>query len=159
MKKAILILVIGLFWSNVGFAEQILLNCKVKESDLEAIAKSDRKRFVGRTISLTIDTEEKVIINNNLDDETLLLHGIYGQVKLQDAAKMENDPSAGFFFTTYTYTNEIPLNDEDQTVYKFKGGIKLKMKMLDVEIDANRGAVTEMLLKKLKFNRLEIGLF
>ena len=28
MKKAIFVLVIGLFWCSVGFAEEIFLNCK-----------------------------------------------------------------------------------------------------------------------------------
>ena len=28
MKKAILILLVGLFWCNVGFAEDIYLSCK-----------------------------------------------------------------------------------------------------------------------------------
>jgi len=158
MKKLFLYIFLVLMWCNVGFADQILLNCKIKETDLKAIAKSDRQRFVGKTISLTIDTEEKIIINNNLDDETLLLHGIYGQVKLTDVQrrKSENESKGitdalNFFGNTYTYTNEIPLNDEDQTVYKFKGGIKLKIKKLEVAIDANRGAVTEMILKDLKF--------
>ena len=61
------------------------------------------------------------------------------------------DSFLDYFSTTYTYTTEIPLLDDDQTIYKYKGGIRLGMKKLDIKIDANRGAVTDMLLKKLKF--------
>ena len=142
MKKAILIIVLCFLWSNVGVAEQILLNCKVNESYLEAIAKSDRQRFSGKTISLTIDTEEKVIKNNDQESELILLHGIAEQAEFKE-------PKDDWLY----YTTEIRLDDE--TIYKYKGSITPdwtgQKRDLRVEIDADRGAVKEMFLKGLKF--------
>ena len=82
MKKAILVLLVGLFWCNVGFAEEILLTCDVNSTSLKTMDPEDQKRFLGKKISLTVDTETKIVTNNDQESNLFILHGIKYQEKL-----------------------------------------------------------------------------
>ena len=59
MKKLSLYIFLVLMWCNVGFAEQILLTCDVNSTSLKTMDTEDQKRFLGKRISLTVDTEKK----------------------------------------------------------------------------------------------------
>jgi hypothetical protein len=51
MKKAILVLLVGLFWCNVGFAEEIFLNCKgITEPDEKTTLVIDLNKKEGRYV-------------------------------------------------------------------------------------------------------------
>ena len=82
MKKLLGILVLGLLWCNVGFAEQILLTCDVNSTSLKTMDPEDQKRFLGKKISLTVDTETKIVTNNDQESNLFILHGIKYQEKL-----------------------------------------------------------------------------
>ena len=67
---------------NVGFAEQILLTCDVNSTSLKTMDPEDQKRFLGKKISLTVDTETKIVTNNDQESNLFILHGIKYQEKL-----------------------------------------------------------------------------
>jgi hypothetical protein len=69
-------------FSNVGFAEQILLTCDVNSTSLKTMDPEDQKRFLGKKISLTVDTETKIVTNNDQESNLFILHGIKYQEKL-----------------------------------------------------------------------------
>ena len=69
-------------WCNVGFAEQILLTCDVNSTSLKTMDTEDQKRFLGKKISLTVDTETKIVTNNDQESNLFILHGIKYQEKL-----------------------------------------------------------------------------
>ena len=94
MKKLLGIVVLGLLWCNVGFAEEILINCVIEDFNLKAIGKKDRPRFVGQTISLKIDTERKIITNINPDSNVYLIHGIENQVELKILEKKKSETAS-----------------------------------------------------------------
>ena len=82
MKKLLGIIILGLLWCNVGFAEQILLTCDVNSTSLKTMDPEDQKRFLGKKISLTVDTDKKIITNNDQESNLFILHGIKSQEKL-----------------------------------------------------------------------------
>ena len=86
MKKLLGILVLGLLWCNVGIAEEILLTCDVNSTSLKTMDPEDQKRFLGKKISLTVDTETKIVTNNDQDSNLFILHGIKYQEKLNQKA-------------------------------------------------------------------------
>jgi len=67
---------------NVGVAEQILLTCDVNSTSLKTMDPEDQKRFLGKKISLTVDTETKIVTNNDQESNLFILHGIKYQEKL-----------------------------------------------------------------------------
>ena len=67
---------------NVGVAEQILLTCDVNTTSLKTMDPEDQKRFLGKKISLTVDTETKIVTNNDQESNLFILHGIKYQEKL-----------------------------------------------------------------------------
>ena len=69
-------------WCNVGFAEQILVTCKVTSTSFKTMVREDQKRFLGKKISLTVDTDKKIITNNDQESNLFILHGIKSQEKL-----------------------------------------------------------------------------
>ena len=69
-------------FSNVGVAEQILLTCDVNSTSLKTMDPEDQKRFLGKKISLTVDTETKIVTNNDQESNLFILHGIKYQEKL-----------------------------------------------------------------------------
>ena len=86
MKKFLIILITGILWCNVGFAEQILLTCDVNSTSLKTMDPEDQKRFLGKKISLTVDTEKKIVTNNDQESNLFILHGIKYQEKLNQKA-------------------------------------------------------------------------
>jgi hypothetical protein len=86
MKKLLGILVLGLLWCNVGIAEEILLTCDVNSTSLKTMVREDQKRFLGKKISLTVDTEKKIVTNNDQDSNLFIVHGIKYQEKLNQKA-------------------------------------------------------------------------
>ena len=82
MKKLLGIIILGLLWCNVGFAEEILLTCDVNSTSLKTMDPEDQKRFLGKKISLTVDTETKIVTNNDQESNLFILHGIKYQEKL-----------------------------------------------------------------------------
>jgi len=61
---------------NFSFAEQIVMNCLVENYQIKSLKKSDRKRFVGKTIKLLINTEKKTITNLKPQYDLFVLHGV-----------------------------------------------------------------------------------
>jgi len=86
MKKLSLYVFLVLMFCNVGFAEQILLTCKVTSTSLKTMVREDQKRFLGKIISLTVDTETKIVTNNDQDSNLFVVHGIKYQEKLNQKA-------------------------------------------------------------------------
>ena len=115
MKKAIAIIVLGLLWCNVGFAEEILINCVIQDSHLKAIDKKDRPRFIGQTISLKIDTERKIITNTKPDSEVYLIHGISDQVETEIKKRKKSKTAS-----TTVVTRDIFLERSKKIVAKKK---------------------------------------
>ena len=64
MKKLSLYIFLVLMWCNVGFAEITIFECEIYSDNLKGMAKSDKQKFSGKKISLTIDSETKIITNN-----------------------------------------------------------------------------------------------
>ena len=81
MKKILGIITLGLLWCTFSFAEEISISCFIQDHNLKSIAKKDRSRFVGKTISLKIDTERKIITNTEPESELFVIHGIIEQVE------------------------------------------------------------------------------
>jgi hypothetical protein len=94
MKKLSLYVFLGLLWCNVGVAEEILINCLIRDSNLKAIDKKDRPRFIGQTISLKIDTERKIITNTKPDSEVYLIHGISDQVETEIIKRKKSETAS-----------------------------------------------------------------
>ena len=86
MKKLFLYIFLVLMVCNVGFAEQILLTCKVTSTSLKTMVREDQKRFLGKIISLTVDTETKIVTNNDQESNLFILHGIKYQEELNQKA-------------------------------------------------------------------------
>ena len=86
MKKVIVAVLLGMLWCNVGFAEEILLTCDVNSTSLKTMVREDQKRFLGKKISLTVDTEKKIVTNNDQESNLFILHGIKYQEKLNQKA-------------------------------------------------------------------------
>ena len=82
MKKLFLYVFLALMFCNVGIAEEILLTCDVNSTSLKTMAREDQKKFLGKKISLTVDTETKIVTNNDQDSNLFILHGIKYQEKL-----------------------------------------------------------------------------
>jgi len=82
MKKLSLYIFLVLMFCNVGVAEQILLTCDVNSTSLKTMDPEDQKRFLGKKISLTVDTETKIVTNNDQESNLFILHGIKYQEKL-----------------------------------------------------------------------------
>jgi len=76
MKKLLGILILGLLWCNVVFAEQVGFNCKVNHYDIGTISDEDQKRFAGKNIKLLVDTDKMKIFNNSEDSELSVITGI-----------------------------------------------------------------------------------
>jgi len=86
MKKLSLYIFLVLMVCNVGFAEEILLTCDVNSTSLKTMDPEDQKRFLGKKISLTVDTEKKIVTNNDQDSNLFIVHGIKYQEKLNQKA-------------------------------------------------------------------------
>ena len=86
MKKLSLYVFLLLMFCNVGIAEEILLTCDVNSTSLKTMVRKDQKKFLGKKISLTVDTETKIVTNNDQDSNLFILHGIKYQEKLNQKA-------------------------------------------------------------------------
>ena len=160
MKKAILILVIGLFWCSVGFAEIVELKCLLNGTNLSALSWSGRTPFLNKTIELKVDTDKKTISNQKSEDETLTLHGVLNTIKFE-----EEDSSALDILLTeeqkqkraieyYSYIAELSKQNDDGTasIYKYEGSVHLSDgKSLHIKIDYGASAVEKLTKRKLEF--------
>ena len=86
MKKLSLYVFLALIFCNVGIAEEILLTCDVNSTSLKTMVRKDQKKFLGKKISLTVDTETKIVTNNDQESNLFILHGIKYQEKLNQKA-------------------------------------------------------------------------
>lgn len=160
MKKLLGILVLGLLWCNVGFAEIIELKCLLNGSNLSALSWSGRTPFLNKTIELKVDTDKKIISNQKSEDETLILHGVSNTIKFEE----EDSSGLNILLTEeqkkkrvrewYSYIAELSSQNDDGTtsVYKYEGSVHLSdRKSLHIKIDYGASAVEKLTKKELEF--------
>jgi len=150
MKKLFGILVLGLLWCNIGIAEITIFDCEILSFNLKGMSGSDKKKFSGKKISLTIDTETKIITNNFPGSEVFIVHGIQEQTEIKKAKVNKKSPLQFIKKrNAYTYETEIPFND--QKIYKYDGLVNLEFRWLEVKIDDNRSALAEEIFERFYF--------
>ena len=161
MKKFLAILCLGLLRCNIGIAEITIFDCEILSFNLKGMSGSDKKRFSGKKISLTIDTETKIITNNFPDSEVFIVHGIQEQTEIKKAkvkktkslSSMTDLSKSPLQFiknrNAYTYETEILFND--QKIYKYDGKVNLEFRWLEVKIDDNRSALANEIFERFYF--------
>ena len=116
MKKKLLTALFSFFiFFNNSLAEEITITCFIQDPDLKAIAKKDRPRFTGQTISLKIDTERKIITNTKPDSELYVIHGIIEQVETEVTKRRKSQATS-----TTVVTKDIFLERSKKIVAKKK---------------------------------------
>ena len=83
MKKLLGILVLGLMWCNVGFAETIEINCPMSIISSN-ISLPTAVRFRDKTIKLLVNTDEMKIYDNNEDLDLKTIHGIETNANIKE---------------------------------------------------------------------------
>lgn len=119
---------------NFSFAEQIVMNCLVANYQIKSLKKSDRKRFVGKTIKLLINTEEQSITNIKPQNDLFLLHGVdtFTAIKIGPRKVKEHKMSDGSVFKlkriepggkgAFNYQTDVTVGNE---VWNYNVGIGL----------------------------------
>ena len=83
MKKLSLYIFLGLLWCNVGFAEEIEINCPMSKISSN-ISLPDVVKFKDKTIKLLVNTDEMKIYDNNEDLDLKIIHGIETNVNIKE---------------------------------------------------------------------------
>ena len=136
---------------NVGFAEITIFECEIYSDNLKGMAKSDKQKFSGKKISLTIDSETKIITNNFPDSEVFIVHGIEKQAKLKEFKVKKDANKLKKFLSKDAYTYETEILFNDQKIYKYDGKVNLEFRWLEVKIDDNRSALANEIFERFYF--------
>ena len=70
-------------WCNVGFAEEIEINCPMSKISSN-ISLPDVVKFKDKTIKLLVNTDEMKIYDNNEDLDLKIIHGIETNVSIKE---------------------------------------------------------------------------
>ena len=152
MQKAILILLVGLLWCNVGFAgaEIVRFTCGIDKKSLSypfvgKLSDEQQSYYIGKQLFFTINFTKGYIKNDShkykTDDDLRILHGLGEEVFNFDPAEF----SFRKLFSGLPYVAQLQISDE--LIYNYKGKFKITPKVLRVDIYENNNSTNDALLK------------
>ena len=118
--KMLLALVLTVSFSNLSFAEQYRLACKIGAFDLKETSFADKARFLNKIMDFDVDTEIGMIYSKDLRASTdeVIIHGLWPDAEL----------TGTFGKQEIAWNNELLMSENPWTQYRYTSFVEKKSK-------------------------------
>ena len=118
--KMLLALVLTVSFSNLSFAEQYRLACKIGAFDLKETSFADKARFLNKVMDFDVDTEIGMIYSKDLRASTdeVIIHGLWPDAEL----------TGTFGKQEIAWNNEVLMSEDPWRQYRYTSFVEKKLK-------------------------------
>ena len=123
-KKKVIKILLAFFltvsFSNLSFAEQYRLACKIGTFDLKETSFGDKARFRNKVMDFDVDTKIGMIYSKDLRASTdeVIIHGLWPDAELTRAVGKQD----------IAWNNEILISEDPWTQYRYTSFVEKKSK-------------------------------
>ena len=116
----LLALVLTVSFSNLSFAEQYRLACKIGAFDLKETSFGDKARFLNKIMDFDVDTEIGMIYSKDLRASTdeVIIHGLWPDAEL----------TGTFGKQEIAWNNELLMSEDPWRQYRYTSFVEKKSK-------------------------------